>query len=83
MAPAIYVAGLPPLRNLSADCPVTIVHGLKDTTVPCDDSVRYARETGASLHLVNDDHRLHHQLPLMKFLFEFFLIQLDLPRMRG
>lgn len=42
-----------------ARCPVAIVHGLGDDTVPCSVSVRYARErTGVELHLVEGDHRL-------------------------
>ena len=83
MAPAIYVAGLPPLKTRTTDCPVTIVHGLQDEVVPIDGSVRYAREHGATLHLVPGDHRMHNQLPFLKYLFEYFLIELDLPRMRG
>ena len=83
LAPAIYVDPLPPLHTYKTDCPVTIVHGLQDDVVPFEHSIRFARETGATLHLVNDDHRMHSQVPFLKFLFEYFLIQLDLPRMRG
>jgi fermentation-respiration switch protein FrsA (DUF1100 family) len=83
MAPAIYMDELPPLKLRSADCPVTIVHGLQDDVVPIDHSVRYAREYAATLHLVPGDHRMHDRLPFLKYLFEYFLIELDLPRMRG
>jgi predicted esterase len=83
MAPALYMEGLPPLRPQSADCPVTIVHGLRDEVVPCEHSVRYAREYGATLHMVDSDHRMHDQIAFLKYQFEYFLIDLDMPRMRA
>ncbi len=83
MAPALYMDALPPLKPQPTDCPVTVVHGLQDEVVPPDHSVRYARESGATLHLVRGDHRMHNQVPFLKYLFEYFLIELDLPRMRG
>ena len=41
-----------------AGCPVTIVHGWNDTVVPPENSVRYARQHRATLHLIDSDHRL-------------------------
>jgi hypothetical protein len=35
------------------------------------------------VHLVDADHRLHEQLRFIKYLFEYFLIALDLPPERG
>jgi pimeloyl-ACP methyl ester carboxylesterase len=82
MAPAIYMEGLPPLKPGAFDCPVTIVHGWQDEVVPVDHSVRFAREHRAELHIVADDHRLHGNVPFLKYLFEYFLIALDMPRRR-
>jgi pimeloyl-ACP methyl ester carboxylesterase len=79
MAPAIYAEGLPELRRGALDCPTMVVHGWRDQVVPCEDSMRFARAHGASLHLVDDDHRLHGTLGLIRYLFEYFLISLDLP----
>jgi len=79
MAPALYVPGLPKLRTGMLDCPATLVHGWHDTVVPYEDSVRFAKEYGAQLHLLASDHRLHDQLRFIKYLFEYFLIALDLP----
>jgi hypothetical protein len=31
------------------------------------------------LHLLSSDHQLHDQLTFIKYLFEYFLIGLDLP----
>jgi pimeloyl-ACP methyl ester carboxylesterase len=72
--------GLPPLRASAFDCPVSIIHGLRDEVVPFEHSVRFAQEHAANLHLVNSDHRLHDYVPFSKYLFEYFLIALDMPR---
>lgn len=79
LAPALYFDELPPLRSRLLDCPATLVHGWRDDVVPYEQSVRFAREYGAQLHLLDSDHQLHDQLRLIKYLFEYFLIALDLP----
>jgi pimeloyl-ACP methyl ester carboxylesterase len=79
MAPALYMPGLPKLRQGMLDCPVTLVHGWHDDVVPYEDSIRFAREYDAQLHLLDSDHRLHDQMRFIKYLFEYFLIALDLP----
>ncbi len=79
MAPALYVAGLPELRSAVVDCPTSVVHGWRDDVVPYDHSVRFAQSCKAALHLLESDHRLHNQLRVIQYLFEYFLIALDLP----
>ena len=79
MAPAIYVAGLPPLRPQPLDCPTAVVHGWRDEVVPVEHSIRFARENSAALHVLDGDHGLHAQLRMIKILFEYFLIGIDLP----
>ncbi len=79
LAPVIYSARLPELRQAALDCPTMIVHGWRDEVVPCEESVRFARLSGASLHLLDDDHRLHRELGFIRYLFEYFLIALDRP----
>ncbi|HLK70476.1 MAG TPA: alpha/beta hydrolase [Steroidobacteraceae bacterium] len=79
MAPAFYREGLPALRERILDCPASLVHGWRDEVVPVEDSVRFAREYGTTLHLVDGDHQLHGALRLIRYLFEYFLINLDLP----
>jgi pimeloyl-ACP methyl ester carboxylesterase len=79
MAPALYMDGLPPLRENLLDCPATIVHGWYDEVVPFEHSVRFSKDYGAALHLLRSDHRLHNQLRVIRYLFEYFLIALDLP----
>ncbi len=79
LAPAIYAEGLPELRKGVLDCPTMVIHGWKDEVIPYEQSMRFARAYGSSLHLLEDDHRLHGQLRLVRYLFEYFLITLDLP----
>jgi pimeloyl-ACP methyl ester carboxylesterase len=79
LAPAIYMEGLPPLRTQKFDCPVAVVHGWRDDVVPVEHSIRFAREQGAALHLLNDGHRLHDSIREIRYLFEYFLIAIDLP----
>jgi len=79
MAPALYLDGLPTLRPKVVDCPVELVHGWHDDVVPLEHSMRFAREYGAALHLLNDDHGLHGSIRRIKNLFEYFLIAIDLP----
>jgi pimeloyl-ACP methyl ester carboxylesterase len=83
MAPALYMEGLPALRERVLDCPAAMVHGWRDEVVPVEHSIRFAREYRASLHLLDSDHQLHDQLSFIKYLFEYFLIGLDLPSERG
>src|ERR1700683_1549683 len=79
MAPALYMDGLPELRIGVLDCPAAIVHGWRDDVVPYEHSIRFAQSDGATLHLLNSDHRLHNQVRVLRYLFEYFLIALDLP----
>ena len=58
LAPAYYMAGFEDLTPLPPTIPIEIVHGWHDDIVPVENSIRYARESGATLHLVDGDHRL-------------------------
>ncbi|HEY4210432.1 MAG TPA: alpha/beta hydrolase [Steroidobacteraceae bacterium] len=80
MAPALYMDGLPELRQGGAlDCPSAVVHGWRDEVVPFEHSVRFAQTARSALHLLESDHRLHNQIRVIQYLFEYFLIALDLP----
>lgn len=71
--------GLPTLRPKVVACPVEVVHGWHDEVVPLEHSLRFAREYGAALHLLNDDHGLHGSIRRIEHLFECFLIAIDPP----
>lgn len=69
LAPALYLPGYP---GEPASCPAdtVVVHGWRDTVVPCEQSLRFARNRHAQLHLVADSHRLIDSLDLIAALFE-------------
>ena len=80
MAPAMLHAGAAAAEaRARCDCPMTLVHGWRDEIVPYEQSMEFAKAHGASLHLVESDHQLHSALPLIRNLFQYFLIELDLP----
>ena len=58
LAPAYYVEGYEDVTPLPPSMPVCIVHGWHDDIVPVDNSIRYARNCSATLHVVDGDHRL-------------------------
>ncbi|MFN5011576.1 MAG: alpha/beta hydrolase [Gammaproteobacteria bacterium] len=72
MAPAFDMPGLPPLPPV-ADCPTVVVHGWQDDIVPVDHGLAFARAHRATLHLVDDDHRLTASLPRISRWFGEFL----------
>lgn len=58
LAPAYYIAEYEQLTPPAPDIPVAIVHGWRDDVVPPENSIRFASECRATLHLVDGDHRL-------------------------
>lgn len=76
LAPAFYLPDFPIQEPVPHADLVTLVHGWKDELIPPENSIRYARRFDATLHLVNSDHRLNDQLPLLALLFDAFLSNL-------
>ncbi len=58
LAPAFYMPGFEQFTPTPAACPMTIVHGWSDDIVPVENSIRYAREHRARLHVIDSDHRM-------------------------
>ncbi|NIV17165.1 MAG: alpha/beta hydrolase [Woeseiaceae bacterium] len=58
LAPAYFMPGYEGLTPPPPALPVEIVHGWHDDIVPVENSIRYARECAATLHIVDGDHRL-------------------------
>ena len=58
LAPAYYMEGYEDLTPPPPSMPMCIVHGWHDDVVPVDNSIRFARECAATLHIVDGDHRL-------------------------
>lgn len=84
MAPAFYLPGYKDQSPAPYARKTVIIHGLKDDVVPVENSIRFAREHGTELHLIDGDHSLNDQLPKIEILFDLFLDEVlelsDLPK---
>ena len=58
LAPAYYMPGYETLTPTAPDISIAIVHGWNDDVVPVENSIRFASECNASLHILDADHRL-------------------------
>ena len=76
LAPAFYMAGYEQYTPQKVACPTAIVHGWHDAIVPVENSIRWAREHQAALHLLNSDHRLEDQIEVICALLRDFLAAL-------
>ncbi len=79
LAPAFYMAGYEEYTPQDVACPTAIVHGWHDDIVPAENSIRWAREHQAALHLLNSDHRLEDQIEAICLLLGAFLAALGRP----
>jgi pimeloyl-ACP methyl ester carboxylesterase len=73
LAPAFYMAGLESFTPQDVRAPTVIVHGWHDDIVPVDNSIRWAREHRATLHLLDSGHRLDDQIDAICRLLRDFL----------
>jgi pimeloyl-ACP methyl ester carboxylesterase len=73
LAPAYFMEGYEELTPPPPTMPICIVHGWNDDIVPVENSIRYARECSATLHLVNGDHRLTDNIDEIKEYLRQFL----------
>ena len=62
-----------PQAFAAAAVPTTLVHGWNDDICPVDAAIAFARERGARLHLVADDHRLSAHVDYCAAMFRHFL----------
>jgi alpha/beta superfamily hydrolase len=63
LAPAFYMPGFEQYTPQDVPAPTTIVHGWHDDIVAVENSVRWAREHRATLHVLDSNHRLEDQIP--------------------
>ncbi len=77
MAPAFYMPGYEQYTPQPAACPVAIVHGWSDDIVPVENSIRWAREHRAALHVVDGGHRLQENIQQINELFAALLRGLE------
>jgi pimeloyl-ACP methyl ester carboxylesterase len=73
LAPAFYMPGFEEYTPQDIAAPTTIVHGWRDDVVPVENSIRWAREHRATLHVLDSDHRLEDQIGPICVLLRAFL----------
>lgn len=73
LAPAFYFQGY--MVHVFSNLPenITVIHGWNDDVVPVDNSIRFARQHKADMHILNDDHRLSSTVPQTDEIFSHFL----------
>lgn len=76
LAPAYYMRGYKALTPRAPDIPITIVHGWHDDVVPVENSIRFARQCAATLHIVDGDHRLTANIDEINGYLDLFLTSL-------
>ena len=76
LAPAFYMKGYEEYTPQDVACATVMVHGWHDDIVPVENSIRWAREHQAALHLLNSDHRLEDQIQEICRLLQGFLLRL-------
>ena len=76
LAPAFYMPGFEKYTPQDVAVPTAIVHGWHDDIVPVDNSIRWAREHRAMLHLLDSNHRLEDQIGAICILLRNFLTAL-------
>lgn len=73
LAPAYYMPGYEDLTPPPPDMPFMIVHGWRDDVVPVENSIRYAKTCGATLHILDGDHRLTANIEEINTLLRHFV----------
>jgi pimeloyl-ACP methyl ester carboxylesterase len=58
LAPAYYLPGYEELTPAPPNLPIAIVHGWRDDVVPVENSIRFASQCHAELHVLDGNHRL-------------------------
>lgn len=76
LAPAYFMEGFEALTPEAPDIPICIVHGWRDDIVPVENSIRFARECRATLHIVDGDHRLTANIEEINDLLKKFIEKL-------
>jgi len=76
LAPAFYMPGFEAYTPQDVAIPTAIVHGWHDAVVPVENSIRWAREHRAALHILDSDHRLEDRIAAICVLLRAFLAAL-------
>jgi predicted esterase len=78
LAPAYYMPGYEDLTPNPPDMPICVVHGWRDDIVPVENSIRFARECNAELHILDGGHRLTENIDEINYYLSRFIGKIDL-----
>lgn len=73
LAPAFFMPGYEEHTPVPAARRLAIVHGWRDDVVPPANSIRFAAQHRAALHLIDGDHRLSDKIFEINRYFDWFL----------
>lgn len=76
LAPAFFMPGFEALTPPMPACPVEVVHGWHDDIVPVENTLRWARQGAARVHLLDTEHRMQAVIPELQEYFARFLARL-------
>ena len=76
LAPAYFIPGYEDLMPTPPKIPIAIVHGWRDDVVPVSNSIRFASDCCAELHIVDGDHRLTSNIKEINFFLKNFLTRI-------
>lgn len=77
LAPALYIPSFQEQDFAAPTCPVEVVHGWRDDIIPPENSIRFAKSNGVTLHLIEDDHRFSARIGTIGDLLVAFLLKLS------
>jgi len=77
LAPAYFMPGYELLTPTPPTLPICIVHGWHDDIVPVENSIRFAGSCGATLHVVDGDHRLTANIDEINYYLKRFIEQIE------
>lgn len=72
LAPALFIDGYKK-QSYFSNKKIEIVHGWSDEVIPYENSVKFAKKSNCSLHLIAGDHRLNSSIDVVGKLFTEFL----------
>ena len=73
LAPAYYMEGFDYSPFEAPNIPTQIIHGWRDNIVPVENSIKYAHENLATLHIIDGDHSLTENIQEINQYLENFL----------
>lgn len=73
LAPAFYMPGFEALTPAPPAMPICIVHGWNDDIVPVENSIRFAADCKAALHILDSGHRLTEKIDEINYYLKRFI----------